>query len=111
MDKVKHIKFERTGGFMGMHVAAEFDVDDLPKQQARQLREILDDMDFDEFPEVLSGDDQVADGYSYSITVEAKKRSHTVTIGETGAPEKILPLLDLLSQIARQQMRKKSPDS
>jgi hypothetical protein len=106
MDDIQHIKFERTGGFMGMRVAAEFDLDDLPDEQARQLCKLLDDTDFDELPETLSSESQISDGYSYSITVEAGKVSHTVTI-PSGAPEKLHPLLDLLSQIARQFMRKK----
>lgn len=104
---IKRIKFERTGGFAGMRLAADIDLDDLPEEQAKQLREMLDDANFDELPEKLMKGDQVPDGFTYSITVESEKVQHTVITGDTSAPAKLQPLLDLLSQIARQQARKK----
>jgi len=104
---IKRIQFERTGGFAGIRFAADFELDDLPKEQAHQLHELLDDLDFDELPEQILGDQQVADGFTYSITVASEKRQHTVTTSEASAPEKMGPLLELLNRIARQQASKK----
>ena len=104
---VKRIKFERTGGFAGIRIAADFDLDDLSKDQARELRELLDNVDFDELPEQLMGKQQTPDGFNYSITVESDKRKHTVHTTDGSAPEKMQPLLELLYRIARQQARKK----
>ena len=104
---VKRIKFERTGGFAGMRIGADIDLDDLPEDQARELRELLDDVDFDELPEQLMGKQQMPDGFDYSITVESDKRKHTVHTTDTSAPDKMQPLLELLYRIARQQTRKK----
>ncbi len=104
---VKHIKFERTGGFAGIRIAADFDLDDLPEDQVAQLRELLDDVDFDELPEKLLKGGPVPDGFTYSITVESHKFEHTVITSDTSAPEKMQPLLELLYQIARQRARKK----
>ena len=104
---VKRIKFERTGGFAGMRIAADFELEDLPEDQAERVRELLDDVDFDELPEKLMKGRPVPDGFNYSITVESEKGEHTVTTSDTSAPEKIQPLLELLYQIARQRMRKK----
>ena len=104
---IKRIKFERTGGFAGIRFAADFEVDDLPKDQAHQILELLDEMDFDELPEQILGNQQVADGFNYSITVVTDKRQQTVTTNDTAAPKKMEPLLELLTKIAKQQARNK----
>ena len=105
--EAKRIKFERTGGFAGIRFAADFGLDDLPEDQAHQILELLDDMDFDELPEQILGAQQVADSFTYSITVVTEKRQQTVTTSDTSAPKKMGPLLEILTQIARQQARKK----
>lgn len=105
--EIKRIKFERTGGFAGMRIAADFELDDLPEEQAEQLCELLDDVDFDELPENLMKGNQVPDGFTYSITVESEEGQHTVTTSDTAAPAKMQPLLELLYQIARQRLKKK----
>jgi hypothetical protein len=104
---IKRIKFERTGGFAGIRFAAEFDLDDLPEEQAHQILELLDDLDFDELPEKIFGGQQIADGFSYSITVITQKRQHSVMTTDTSAPKEMEPLLELLTRIARQQARNK----
>lgn len=104
--KVERIQFERTGGFAGIRFAADFKPDDLPDEQSKELFDLLDDLDFDELPEEMLGDGTVADGFTYSITVKTRKRSHTVVTGDTSAPEKMQDLLQLLTRIARNQMRK-----
>lgn len=104
--EAKQIKFERTGGFAGIRFAADFELDDLPKDQAQQILELLDELDFDELPEQILGDHQVADGFNYSITVVSEKRQQTVITSDTSAPPKMEPLLELLTQIARQRARK-----
>ena len=104
---IKRIKFERTGGFAGMRVAADFALEDLPKEQAAQLRELLDGVDFDELPEKLIKGGPVPDGFTYIVTVESDKGEHTVTTSDTSAPQMMQPLLELLYQIARPRARKK----
>lgn len=104
--KVERIQFERTGGFAGIRFAADFDPEDLPDEQARELFELLDDLDFDELPEQMLGNGNVADGFTYTITVQRNKHSHTVVTGDTSVPEKMQELLQLLNRIARNQMRK-----
>lgn len=105
--EAKRIKFERTGGFAGIRFAADLEMDDLPEEQARQIHKLLDDMDFDELPESIQGDQQVADGFQYSITIVTEKREQTVTTTDTSAPPKMEPLLEILTQIAKQQARNK----
>jgi hypothetical protein len=107
MDEVKHVKFERTGGFAGIRLAAEFDLDDLPADQAKQIREILDDTNFEGLPERILGSRAMPDGFTYAITASAGKRRHSLLTDDGSLPEKLAPLIDLLTQIAREQMMKK----
>jgi hypothetical protein len=104
---IKRIKFERTGGFAGIRFAADFELDDLPKDQAHQILELLDEMDFDELPAKILGKQQVADGFNYTITVVTEKRQQTVTTSDTAVPKKMEPLLEILTKIAKQQARNK----
>ena len=102
---IKRIKFERTGGFAGMRIATDFELDDLPEEQAHQLIELLDEVDFDELPKHQRSENQMVNGFTYSITLDYQK---TFTIGEDSAPEEMQPLFELLYRIARQQARKQN---
>ena len=103
---IKRIKFERTGGFAGIRLAADLELDEIPEDQVREILELLDDMDFDELPEKILSRHQVADGFTYAITVESDKREHTVMTDDTSAPEKLGRLFEILTKIARKQARK-----
>ncbi len=104
--EVQRIKYERTGGFTGMRVAADIEPGNLPEEQARTLLDLLDDMDFNELPERLLGESSASDQFTYTITVETSKWEHTVVRGDSSAPEKMQELLELLNQLARKHMRK-----
>jgi len=99
--QVERIKFERTGGFAGMRIAADVRLDDLPDEQAHTLSELLDDLDFGELPEQMMNEDGMPDQFTYTITVETKKWEHTVVTGDVSAPEKMQELLQLLNRLAR----------
>jgi hypothetical protein len=103
--EVQRIKYERTGGFTGMRIAADIAPAELPEDQARTLLDLLDDMDFDELPEHLMSESG-ADQFTYAITVETEKWEHTVVLGDSSAPEKMQELLQILNRLARKQMRK-----
>jgi len=105
--EIERIKFERTGGFAGIRIAADFGLGDLPDEQARTLLALLDEMEFNELPMRLGGTTSMADGFTYEVFIETKKWKHTVTIiEEPSVPDKVEALLDLLNQIARERMRK-----
>jgi hypothetical protein len=99
--QVERIKFERTGGFAGLRIARDLKLDDLPDEQARTIAELLDDMDFRELPEKMMEESNMADQFTYTITVETNKWEHTVVTGDSSAPEKMQELLQLLNRLAR----------
>ena len=104
---IERIKFERTGGFAGIRLAADFKLSDLPDEQARTLANLLGNMAFNELPESFGNTNTIPDGFTYEITVETKQWKHTITTGEVSSPENMETLLALLSQIARELARKK----
>lgn len=99
--EVERIKFERTGGFTGMRIATDLKLGDLSDEYASQILELLDDLDFGELPEQITGEGAMPDQFTYTITVETKKWEHTVTTGDASAPEKMQELLRLLDRLAR----------
>lgn len=99
--QVEQIKYERTGGFTGMRLSADFDPSELPDEQIRPLLDLLDEMDFDELPEQLTGESPMPDQFTYEITVKTTKWEHTVIAGDASAPEKVQELARLLDRIAR----------
>jgi hypothetical protein len=98
---VERIRFERTGGFAGMRIARDLSMDDLSEEQAANLLELLDDLDFSELPEQLVGEESMPDQFTYTITVETQEGEHTVTTGDASAPEKMQELLRFLNRLAR----------
>lgn len=107
--EVQQIKFERTGGFAGMRIAADIEPDDLPEEQARTLMELLDNIDFNELPEHIASNTG-ADQFTYSITVKTTKWEHTIVTGDASASDEMHELLELLNRLARKQMRRKDND-
>jgi len=103
---IKRIKFERTGGFAGIRLATDFALNELPADQANQIRGLLNEMHFDELPERIMGKQVIPDAFTYVITVEYDGTQHTVTTSDGAIPEKLQPFLDLLNQIAYQRPRK-----
>lgn len=98
---VERIRFERTGGFAGMTIARDLTLDDLSDEQAQTLLELLDDLDFEELPEQMTGAEPMPDQFTYTITVETGRGEHTVVTGDASAPEKMQELLQLLNRLAR----------
>ena len=105
--KIQKIKYERTGGFAGIRLAADIKVNDLPEDQKKEILELLDDLDFEGLPAKLAGKLAVPDEFVYSIIVEAEKREYKVIAGESALPGDMQPLLEILERIAKRQMRKR----
>ncbi|MCI0551673.1 MAG: hypothetical protein L0287_12015 [Anaerolineae bacterium] len=103
---IERIKFERTGGFAGMRIAADIEPDELSDEQTQALLDVLDALDFPELPENLMTDSSMPDEFTYTITVEAEDWKHTVVTGDSYAPEKMQELLQMLNRIARKKLRK-----
>ncbi|HEY3474680.1 MAG TPA: protealysin inhibitor emfourin [Anaerolineales bacterium] len=102
---VERIKFERTGGFAGMTLARELKLDELTEEQANTLVKLLNDLDFEELPEHMTGEQSMPDEFTYTITVETSRGEHTVITGDASAPEKMQELLQFLNRLARKRKK------
>jgi len=104
---VERIKFERSGGFAGIRIAAEIEVNLLPEDQKKEILELLDEVDFEELPENLAGKMLIPDEFVYSIIVESGQREYNVMAGESALPNNMRPLIEILEGITKKKMRKK----
>ena len=104
---IEKIKFERTGGFAGIRLAAEIDMDDLPEDQKREITNLLDEADFNELSENLTDKLPIPDGFVYSIVVNSREKEYKVIAGKSSMPSDLQPLIEILESIAKKQMRKK----
>ena len=105
---IEKIQFERTGGFVGIHLAAEIDMDNLPDDQKNEIINLLDEADFDELSEKLTDKSSTPDGFVYSITVHSREKEYKVVAGEFALPNDLQLLIEILEGIAKKQMRKNS---
>ena len=104
---IEKIKFERTGGFAGIRLTAEIEMDDLPNDQKLEIINIIDESDFEELPEKLAGNMPVPDGFVYDIKVYSREEEYRVFTSESSLPDDLQPLIEILERIAKQQMRNK----
>jgi hypothetical protein len=98
------IIFNRSGGFMGLKSSLTVDLDELPSDQAGNLRRLLDEAHFFTLTENPPGNPN-PDGFQYTITVETETNKHTIHTSDTSAPDELRPLLQELSQMARSQRK------
>ena len=103
--QVERIKFERTGGFAGIRMAADLKPEELPEEQARTISALLDDLDFKKLPEKMMDEKGMPDQFTYTITIQTKDWQHTVMTGESSAPEKMQELIQLLNPLTRTQKK------
>jgi hypothetical protein len=97
------IHYERTGGFAGIKMAASFDLDDLKDDDAAKLKDLLDELDFDELPEKFLPAPGARDQFTYNISLEGHNGHHHVETTDSAAPEKLRDLIQLLDHLARSQ--------
>jgi hypothetical protein len=96
------IVFERTGGFAGLTLKTSLEESSLPLKEARHLHRLLDKSRFFELPLRIDPPDQRPDRFQYRLTVEKDNCIHTVRTSEDAIPRDLLPLVEWLTQAARQ---------
>ncbi|MBI5942792.1 MAG: hypothetical protein HY864_00345 [Chloroflexi bacterium] len=94
------IIFERAGGFMGRKVSLELNLADLPADQARTLKLLVDESNFINLTDPPPKD-SAPDGFTYSITVKTETIRHTINASDTNLPDALRPLLDELVKRSR----------
>ncbi|MBL1174133.1 protealysin inhibitor emfourin [Pantanalinema sp. GBBB05] len=95
------ISFERSGGFAGMVMATDVDTANLPSEDAKHLRTLVEAADFFRLPTTIAA--AQPDRFQYQITVTDAGKVHSVSVDESVMPGTLRPLVDWLIQATRQR--------
>jgi hypothetical protein len=98
------INFKRTGGSIGKELTMDFDLNNMPAGEARRLHNLLNESRFFEVP-VINDLRASPDEYEYVITVVAGNSIHTVHVSDTSMPQSLRPLVEDLTEIAKEASR------
>lgn len=100
--------FERSGGFMGLRLAAAVDTAELPAEEAEEWQQSIDAADFFNLPPGPEGEGGEklqaaggADAFIYKLTVVTAEREHTARYTDADMPEQLRPLMRRLTIMAR----------
>jgi hypothetical protein len=93
------IKFNRSGGIVGQNIDLDLDLDTLPANESLNLIQLVQKANFFKLPEDLVAT-STPDEFIYTLTVESGSSSRCVRTSDTGAPETLRPLLNVLSTLA-----------
>ena len=96
------ITFRRTSSTAGQTLTADFDLDQLPAQEARSFHNLINESNFFQIPVVRIEFDAEKDKYEYTITVTAGNSIHTVRVTETNMPRALRPLVEALTEAAEE---------
>jgi hypothetical protein len=92
---------ERSGGFTGIPLRAVIDSETLSQDEKGALEQLVDSAEFFTLPAKIQTPGPGADQFSYRLTVEHAGKSHTIEVSEAGIPEKLKPLLQRVTALAR----------
>ena len=95
------ISYRRTGGFAGMILSYNIDVDDLPPEEADELGRLISAADFFKLPFEIRSETPGADQFEYTLTIETDEVQHTVKFGDAAMPENLWPLVNKIRLLSR----------
>lgn len=95
------ITFERSGGFAGMRMSYSVDTEELPPEKAQAIKDLVEQVDFFNLPDVLPEEAALPDQFQYELTLETEAEKHTLKTTESGATAPVQALLRTLTLLAR----------
>ncbi len=95
------ISYRRTGGFTGMILSYDIDVDALPPEEAQELETLVSEADFFTLPGEIRSETPGADQFQYTLTIETDQVQHTVACGDAEMPENLWPLVNKIRILSR----------
>lgn len=91
------VELERSGGFTGLRRCAAMDSDELPAEDARELRRLVDVLDLHALQRVRS-DHRLP---TLDLTIVRGSERVQVTLDESTVPAQLRPLIQQLDQRAQ----------
>lgn len=98
------IFFERSGGFAGLIMEANLDLDKMPADDAASLHKLIDAADVFHLDEPVETPGY-ADGFHYSLRIEKDNDQRSFEFTEGYIPAELIPLVNELSSRAHYQRR------
>ena len=95
------ISYRRTGGFAGMILSYDIDVDNLPPEEANELETLVTEADFFTLPAEISAETPGTDQFQYTLTIETDQDQHTVECGDAAMPKNLQPLVNKIRILSR----------
>jgi hypothetical protein len=106
-NKTLRISFERSGGFAGITIKTTVDIKDLAPDEAQKLRQLVEEADFFNLSKKIMPRSPRPDRFQYELILEENDRQHAVTLSEEVLPAKLKPLVNWLTEKARQTRKGK----
>jgi hypothetical protein len=95
-----NVRLTRSGGFAGLSMVADVDLDHLPGHQAAEVQAALDGVDFDRLHQAVPRPPGRPDGFQYDLEVDDGRR-RSVTAHEPLSDPGFQQLVDVLLPMAR----------
>jgi hypothetical protein len=99
------ISFTRSGGFGGMTLRWEADLDRLDPEEGKHLESLIDSSHLFDVPAVRRTRGTLVDQFEYVIDVERDGRRHRVSLHDATVPEPLQPLIASLTKLAKESRR------
>ena len=100
------IKFDRSGGFANIKLSSEVNVNELPDDQAKELKKLVQAAE----PFAQTSKNQpvsnLPDEFQYSLRFEDKDKTHTINTTDSEASESMYKLIEWLSSQAFDEKKK-----
>lgn len=94
------IDFARSGGFAGIRLTASIDTRQLLAEQASTLEKLIEESGFFDLPAQIKPTSPGPDRFEYQVAISSNGQTHSVNVSDAVVPERVRPLLDLLTTIA-----------
>ena len=95
-----NVRLTRSGGFAGLSMVANVDLDELPHPAAAQVRAALDGVDFDRLGKVGRPRGGMPDAYQYDLEVDDGRR-RSLTVHEPLSDPGLQTLVNVLLPMAQ----------
>ena len=90
------IDLTRSGGLAAIDQTTAVETDELPEADARELQNLVEEIDFADLAERSPIRGRGADRFQYDVVVSDQGKRRAITVGEDAAPPELRALIDWL---------------
>ncbi len=93
-----HVEVKRTGGFGGLVTTRSADTDSLSTEDARQLRDLVDGLDFEAMQHLPESTRSVPDAFQYDLVISRGAENLRLRVRDPDVPAELRPLIQFVMQ-------------